>query len=404
MAADMSIPYPGNVNQPDRKDPAWDQYHTFEQQVNHELPDMRHEWQDNPRDEIGFGIPKKSDLTVASVRVAANKAVRIAVLLLGEKVKDAAIEEQARDFMAMSGDSMDRTLARFTATQKLYAEDDEKDEEKKAAKEDDKDEKKAADEKDEEKKAAKEDDKDEKKAADEKDEEKKAAKEDDKEDKKAADEKKDEEKKAAKEDDKEDKKASLIKVLQAALEDLKKDDEKKASDDLAKGKDAVAAKEDDKDEKKAADEKKDEEKKDAAKEDDKDEKKAADEKKDEEKKAAKEDDKDEKKAADEKDEEKKAAKEDDKDEKKAGMNDLDIEMTGADEGELAPDAEADSMLASLFAADEAPAEEVKEEKAAKKAGIKKLGGQPKVASTSNLTTDISSIWNSAPDVSDVFGN
>ena len=63
-----------------------DEYHTFEQQVNHELPDMRHEWKDDERDDIGFGVaepwgesPKVP--TVASVRVAANKAVRIAVLL-----------------------------------------------------------------------------------------------------------------------------------------------------------------------------------------------------------------------------------------------------------------------------------------------------------------------------------
>ena len=56
-AADQT-PYPGNVNQPDRKDPAWDQYHTFEQTVNHELPDMRHQWQDDSRDEIGYGIPE----------------------------------------------------------------------------------------------------------------------------------------------------------------------------------------------------------------------------------------------------------------------------------------------------------------------------------------------------------
>jgi len=75
QSADMSVPYPGNVNQPDRRDPDWDQYHTFEQTVNHELPDMRHEWKDDSRDDIGFGIPEANPPTVASVRVAANKAV-----------------------------------------------------------------------------------------------------------------------------------------------------------------------------------------------------------------------------------------------------------------------------------------------------------------------------------------
>ena len=172
-AADMSIPYPGNVNQPDRKDPSFDQYHTFEQQVNHELPDMRHEWKDNPRDDVGFGVPDATPPTVASVRIAANKAVRIAVLLLGEKVEDEVVEAQARDLMAMSGDAMDRTLSRFADTQKLYAEDKEEDDKdsKKAKRVWDKDEKKwvesaEKDDKEDEKKSAEKDDKeDEKKAS-----------------------------------------------------------------------------------------------------------------------------------------------------------------------------------------------------------------------------------------------
>ena len=131
--ADMSVPYPGNVNQPDRTDPAWDQYQTFEQTVNHELPDMRHEWQDDQRDDIGFGIPESEKAapapTMASVRVAANKAVKLAVLLLGEKVPEKVIEQQARDFLKIGGEAMDRTLARFANTQKFYAEEDEKVEE-----------------------------------------------------------------------------------------------------------------------------------------------------------------------------------------------------------------------------------------------------------------------------------
>ena len=97
--------------------------------MNHELPDLRHEWEDDERDDIGFGIPEPWGSnpevpTVASVRMAANKAVKIAVLLLGEKVDDKTIEEQARDFMSLSREAMDRTLARFAATQKLYAEDE----------------------------------------------------------------------------------------------------------------------------------------------------------------------------------------------------------------------------------------------------------------------------------------
>jgi len=344
-AADMSIPYPGNVNQPDRKDPSWDEYHTFEQQVNHELPDMRHEWKDNPRDDIGFGIPDANPPTVASIRVAANKAVRIAVLLLGEKVDDEVVEAQARDLMAMSGDAMDRTLSRFADTQKLYAEDKE---------EDDKD----------SKKAKRVWDKDEKKWVES------ADKDEDKDEKKAEDKKEDEDKKEA----------------SAAL--VKKDD-KKAEDKV-----------DEKDEKKAEDKKED--KKEIPefiqkKIDESKEKKSKDEEKDEDKKATDDKDEDDKKAAADKDEE--------KEEKKAGINELNIELTGAADEEVEPDPEADKQLASLFDDGFTAVEEEKDEeevKSSKKAGIKKLGGQPKVASTSGESVDISSIWESAPDVSQVF--
>ena len=440
-AADMSIPYPGNVNQPNRKDPGWEDYHTFEQTVNHELPDMRDDWKNDERDGIGFGKPEPwgespntpgalPPPTVASVRVAANKAVRIAVLLLGEKVDDDVIEAQARDLMTLSGESMDRTLGRFAETQKLYADDDK-----------DEDDKKAADEKDEEKKAADEKKEDEKKASDDKDEDdKKAAKKDD--DKKSA-EKDEEEKKAADEKDEEKKAADKKEMPQFIKDKIEESKEKKGSKELAEKADKKSAeKEEEQDEKKAADEKdedkkamsaklaqlesviasikksldeKEEEKKAADEKDE--EKKAADEKKDDEKKA--EDKKeDEKKAADEKEEDKKAAdekkdeekkaedKEDEKKEaKKAGSTEMDIELTGSMDDEVEPDPEADAQLASLFEDRTAAEEDVDEKKvdASKKAGIKKLGGQPKVASTTGAgVTDISQLWETAPDVSEVF--
>ena len=292
-AADQT-PYPGNVNQPDRKDPAWDQYHTFEQTVNHELPDMRHQWQDDSRDEIGFGIPEAwgKQPTVAEVKVASNKAVRVAILLLGDKVGDEVIEAQAADFLAMGPKAMDRTMTRFADTQKFYAEDDkveEKDEEK--------------DEKKDEKSCS---------AADEK-----------------VEDKKDEEKKAA-----------MPEFIQ------KKIDEKK------------------------------------------------DEKKDD-KKAADESDKDEDKIED-----KKASK--------VAMGEFDIELTGAMDDEIAPDDEADERLASLFDNDGIAAgvtagnSDRKVEASQKKAGITKLGGQPRVVTASGSGVDISDIWQSAPDVSAAF--
>ena len=79
-AADQT-PYPGNVNQPDRTDPAMDKYDNFKQQVNHDLPDMRTEWKNDERDDIGFGIADKEKSAstqpkMASARIAANKAVK----------------------------------------------------------------------------------------------------------------------------------------------------------------------------------------------------------------------------------------------------------------------------------------------------------------------------------------
>jgi hypothetical protein len=363
----MSVPYPGNVNQPNRKDPSWDEYHTFEQRVNHELPDMRHDWQSDERDDVGFGVsepwgesPKVPGAlppppTVASVRVAATKAVRIAVLLLGEKVDDKVIEEQARDLMSMSGQAMDRTLGRFADTQGLYAED--KSEDEKKAEDKPEDEKKAADEKD-----------DDKKAEDKPEDEKKAAKKDDK--------------KA------EDKKDEPPPFIQKKIEESKK-----GSRDLAEKK----AEGDEKDEKKSA--KKDDEK-DAAKKDD--EKDAAD--KDDDKKA---EDKDDDKKAEDKDDadEKKAEDKDEAEGKKAGVNELGIELGAADEEEEEMDEKTAAQLQSLFEDKNVTAAEELEQKpeSSKKAGIRKLGGQPRVASADGAgASDISSIWQSAPDVSEVF--
>lgn len=327
-AADGSIPYPGNVNQPGRKDPAMDEYHTFEQQVNHELPDMRHEWKDNERDDIGFGIPGEGSKapTVASVRVAANKAVRIAVLLLGEKVEDEVIEAQARDLMTLSASAMDRTLGRFADTQKLYAE-EEKVEEKDA---------KCAEDKKEEEKV---EDKAEKKAED-KAEEKKEEKVEEKVEAKKA----------------EDKMPDFIKEK---IEKKEEKDDKKASRELAEGKKAS----DDKDE--------DDAKVEAKKAEDK---------------------------AEEKSEEK---------EEKKASTDMDIELSAAaDEEEEEMDAETAAQLASCFEGNDgrAATEDVEQKPdASKKAGIKKLGGQPRVAGTNGSNVaDISSIWNTAPDVSELF--
>lgn len=410
-AADQT-PYPGNVNQPDRTDPSWEQYHTFEQNVNHELPDMRHQWQDDSRDDIGFGIPEAwgKQPTLASVRVAANKSVRIAMLLMGDKVSDEVIEAQATDFMAMGQAAMDRTLSRFAETQKLYAEDeaekkDEKVEEKKEAASEaeftpaietpgaekeasqasmiasvvaatlkaagfpfEKKDEKPADEKKEEAKCS---------AEEEKVEEKK-------EEVKAADktEEKVEEVKAAEkvEEKKEEEKACTASELKTMIAGIVADTLKAALPDFIKEK----------------------------KEEKVEEKKAADEKPAEKVEEKVEEKKEEVKAADKTEEKVEEVVEEKKASAPMSATEFDIELTGAMEDEVIPDKEADERLASIFDNDglgTAAAEVTsgrKAEASQKKTGIAKLGGQPRVASTSGAGVDISSIWQSAPDVSEAF--
>jgi len=323
--ADSSVPYPGNVNQPDRTDPAWDQYHTFEQQVNHELPDMRHEWQEDERDEIGFGVqesvknPGAAPIgeakgtpapTMASVRVAANKAVKLAVLLLGEKVPEKVIEQQARDFLHLGSEAMDRTIARFANTQKFYAEDEDVTSSKALAEQN--------------------------KAVPPAIQTPANPQEADK----AASEKKAEE--APKTEEKKVEAAAAPKKAEEAPAPVveEKEAKSKKAEEVAPVVPVAPV----------------EEKKEAA--------------------------------------------------KKTSATDMDIELQGAEE-EMAPDPEADAKLASLFKADEVPAEDeeakpVEAKTTAKKAGVTRLGGQPKVAAEGGEQTDLSSLWASAPDVNELF--
>ncbi len=88
---------------------------------------------------------------------------------------------------------------------------------------------------------------------------------------------------------------------------------------------------------------------------------------------------------------------------KKSPTDMDIELTSASLGEeVETDPETQKQLASLWT--DSPQEQPEAAAGEKKAGIKKLGGQPRVASTSRpvTTDDISGIWSDAPDVSEVF--
>ena len=116
--------FPGDVGNEERKKNyrKIDEYHTFEQNVNHELPDMRHDWQDNPRDEVGMGIPKTAKKTLVT---ATANATKLAYFLLGKKASDEMIEAQARDFLRLGSDRLEAAVERFAETVDLYEEEEE---------------------------------------------------------------------------------------------------------------------------------------------------------------------------------------------------------------------------------------------------------------------------------------
>ena len=116
--------FPGDVGNEERKKNyrKIDEYHTFEQTVNHELPDMRHDWQDNPRDEVGMGVPKTAKKTLVT---ATANATKLAYFLLGKKASDEMIEAQARDFLRLGSDRLEAAVERFAETVDLYEDEEE---------------------------------------------------------------------------------------------------------------------------------------------------------------------------------------------------------------------------------------------------------------------------------------
>jgi hypothetical protein len=376
---DPSIPYPGTVNQPDRTFKRRDQYNIDWETVNHPYPDMRTEWKNNPRDEIGFGIPDASGPTVASVKVAASKAVRMAVLLLGEKVADDVIEDQARDLMAIGPDAMDRSLERFVESQELYVAED---------KEDDKE----------------EDGKEASAALADKNSAVPAAIA---EPKKAEDDDDDEERREA--------------AIRAKVDEIRTE---RAAAAQAEEEAIVAeatARLDAEDKKDDGESKGDESKSDLDYEGDK---KAADdgESKGDESKSDLDYEGD-KKAADDEDDD------DDEDGKEAsapapapeaiqiveelapapltGPNEMDIELTSASSmDDIEPDPEADARLAQCFEDESIPkegAEAVEAQPRVAKTGIKELGGQPRAMTAGQGDApNLSQIWETAPDLTSLF--
>jgi len=119
MSADAKDKYPGTVNQPERQFKTQEQYDNYKETLNHPTPDMRDDWKDNKRNEIGMGVPK-----IAHIYATAQQATRLATLFLGDKVEDNAIEAQARDFMRLGSKRIQASLSRFNASESLYAEDE----------------------------------------------------------------------------------------------------------------------------------------------------------------------------------------------------------------------------------------------------------------------------------------
>lgn len=142
-----SVPYPGTLNQEDRKFTPMDKYQNDEAAKKSEIPDMSHDWQKQKRDEIGFGVfdgaakekaPTYNDEEMAfygsansSARTAAIRAhsmncVKLASLFLGDNVPESVIEAQAVDFAGLSPMAVKASLDRYAET----AEDETKEEPK----------------------------------------------------------------------------------------------------------------------------------------------------------------------------------------------------------------------------------------------------------------------------------
>jgi len=311
-------PYPGMVGQPDRTFEPMDEYNSEAyKQKGWYYPDDSDDWKNEERNEIGVGIPREDGeragdnnpvvrkAHIQRIRQAAGKAVKLAVLLLGDKSPEEVVEAQARDFMRLGDKGLDEALKRYAETETLYAESEEKKEEDEAKGEEE--------------------------------------------------------------------------AAKTVQEEVEEDAKKKA--------------EDDEEEAPAEAKKKSEE------------------------------DEDEAKKAEDGGDQNAEANNNESIGVPAKAGELDIEMVAV-EAEAAADPEADSLLTKLYAEDEEDDadeeacdlkkkkkseddeddddDEDEDEGAKKKAGVQTLGGQPKVAASENI--DLGGLWNSAPDVSDVFNS
>ena len=117
-------PFAGDLGHDGSRDE--EEYGAYDQSqpaVDFEKTNMDTDWKNDKHDEAGFGIPKSEGEIpkLASIRLAANKAVKLAVCLLGNKAPEDMVEAQGRDFFAsMDPSCLDRALRRFAETGELY--------------------------------------------------------------------------------------------------------------------------------------------------------------------------------------------------------------------------------------------------------------------------------------------
>jgi len=113
-----------NMNKEPTNDKPYGAYDKSTPAITHETQSDHTDWKNDKHDEIGLGVPKtEAEIArIAGQRLAAHKAVKIAMNLLGDRCPEEVIAAQGREFFAgMTMTAMDNTLRRIAETEGLYA-------------------------------------------------------------------------------------------------------------------------------------------------------------------------------------------------------------------------------------------------------------------------------------------
>ena len=87
-----------------------DEYHTYKPTLNHWEPDMRHDWEKDQTERLETN---HGTIRMAKVYMAAKKATKLAMMLLGDNASEASIENQARAFMRMGDKALTASIERW---------------------------------------------------------------------------------------------------------------------------------------------------------------------------------------------------------------------------------------------------------------------------------------------------